>query len=51
SRGHFIGRLAAHFGLVGDQGLRVAPGPERQQTVATGAHGAAEGAAAIDEGD
>ncbi|GKE55227.1 hypothetical protein Tco_1494412, partial [Tanacetum coccineum] len=22
SRGHFIGRLAAHFGLVGDQGLR-----------------------------
>ncbi|GKG05652.1 hypothetical protein Tco_0325738, partial [Tanacetum coccineum] len=22
SEGHFVGRLAAHFGLVGDQGLR-----------------------------
>ncbi|GJV01840.1 hypothetical protein Tco_1335409 [Tanacetum coccineum] len=82
SRGHFIRRLAAHFGLVGDQGLRgltvvvselpvidlhelgrlnicvrfgdtwawVAPGPERQQAVAAGAHGAAEGGPTADEG-
>ncbi|GJS85485.1 hypothetical protein Tco_0752026 [Tanacetum coccineum] len=37
SGGHFIGRLAAHFGLVGDQGLR-------------GGSGAAEDAPAADEG-
>ncbi|GKD47568.1 hypothetical protein Tco_1276544 [Tanacetum coccineum] len=49
SRGHFIGRLAAHFGLVSDQGLR-APGPERQQATATGALRAAEDALAADEG-
>ncbi|GKE43221.1 hypothetical protein Tco_1470505 [Tanacetum coccineum] len=39
SRGHFIGRLAAHFGLVmnhGLRGLQVAPGLERQQAVAAG---------------
>ncbi|GKB31297.1 hypothetical protein Tco_0870698 [Tanacetum coccineum] len=45
SGGHFIGRLAAHFGLVGDQGLR-----ERQQVAATGSSGAAEDAPAVDEG-
>ncbi|GKB60802.1 hypothetical protein Tco_0916988, partial [Tanacetum coccineum] len=49
SGGHFIGRLAAHFGLVGDQGLR-APGPERQQATAAGAPRAAEDAHAADEG-
>ncbi|GKA50040.1 hypothetical protein Tco_0743113 [Tanacetum coccineum] len=49
SGGHFIGRLVAHFGLVGDQGLR-APRPERQQDVAAGAPRAAEGALAVDEG-
>ncbi|GJU76727.1 hypothetical protein Tco_1273797 [Tanacetum coccineum] len=41
SGGHFIGCLAMHFGLVSDEGLRglqVAPGPERQQVAAAGAH-------------
>ncbi|GKE17495.1 hypothetical protein Tco_1425072, partial [Tanacetum coccineum] len=52
SRGHFIGRLAAHFGLVSDQGLRglsVASRPERQPKAAAGAPGAAEDAHAADE--
>nr|GEZ35672.1 hypothetical protein [Tanacetum cinerariifolium] len=52
--GHFIGRLATHFRLVGDQGLRslsvvVAPGPERQYAAAVGAPRAAEDAPAADE--
>ncbi|GJV91496.1 hypothetical protein Tco_1539309 [Tanacetum coccineum] len=46
SGGHFIGRLAMHFGLVSDEGLRglsetwtwVALGPERKQGVPAGAH-------------
>ncbi|GKA87886.1 hypothetical protein Tco_0809650 [Tanacetum coccineum] len=44
SGGHFIGRLAMHFGLVSDEGLRglqvtwVALGPERKQGVAAGAY-------------
>ncbi|GKD48761.1 hypothetical protein Tco_1277737, partial [Tanacetum coccineum] len=60
SGGHFIGRLAAHFGLISDEGLRglsvvvsklpVAPGPERQQTAAAGVPTDAEGAPAADEG-
>ncbi|GKE70353.1 hypothetical protein Tco_1528425 [Tanacetum coccineum] len=41
SRGHFIGRLVAHFGLVNDQGLRAAT---------AGALGAAKNAPAADEG-
>ncbi|GJW82091.1 hypothetical protein Tco_0146066 [Tanacetum coccineum] len=47
--GHFIGCLAAHFGLVGDQGLR-APRAKRQQAATAGALGAAEGAPVVDEG-
>ncbi|GKE06621.1 hypothetical protein Tco_1398639 [Tanacetum coccineum] len=53
SGGHFIGRLAAHFGLVSDQGLRglsVASRPERQPKAAVGAPGAVEDAHAADEG-
>ncbi|GJT40639.1 hypothetical protein Tco_0940504 [Tanacetum coccineum] len=57
SRGHFIGRIAAHFGLVSDEGLRrlsiiarELSGPERQQTTAASAPGAAEDASAADEG-
>ncbi|GKC33542.1 hypothetical protein Tco_1045926 [Tanacetum coccineum] len=82
SGGHFIGRLAMHFGLVSDEGLRglqvvtrelplidlhelgrlnicsrfgdtwawVAPGPERQQVAAAGAHEADEAGPAVDEG-
>ncbi|GKE46368.1 hypothetical protein Tco_1477626, partial [Tanacetum coccineum] len=52
SRGYFIGRLATHFRLVSDQGLRawVAPGLERQPSVAAGAGGAAEDAHAVNEG-
>ncbi|GKC20615.1 hypothetical protein Tco_1022765 [Tanacetum coccineum] len=54
-RGHFIRRLAHHFGLVSDDALRglyvvASPGPERQQVVAAGAPGAAEDAPAVDEG-
>ncbi|GKB39503.1 hypothetical protein Tco_0884445 [Tanacetum coccineum] len=49
SGGYFIGHLVAHFGLVGDQGLR-APGPERQQAAAAGAPRAAKDAPAVDEG-
>ncbi|GJY02368.1 hypothetical protein Tco_0360520 [Tanacetum coccineum] len=45
SGGHFIGRLAHHFGLAW-----VAPGPERQPDAAAGAPGAAEDAPAVDEG-
>ncbi|GJU41004.1 hypothetical protein Tco_1193961 [Tanacetum coccineum] len=82
SGGHFIGRLAMHFGLVSNEGLRglqvvtqelplinlhelgrlnicsryrdtwawVAQGPERQQVVAAGAHGADTASPAADEG-
>ncbi|GKC55215.1 hypothetical protein Tco_1077960 [Tanacetum coccineum] len=51
--GHFIGRLATHFGLVSDQGLQglsvvATPRPGRQQ--AAGAPGAAEDAPVADEG-
>ncbi|GKE20029.1 hypothetical protein Tco_1431541 [Tanacetum coccineum] len=52
---HFSGRLAAHFSLVSDEGLRVAPGPERQLAAAAaraledveGAHNEVEGDQAI----
>ncbi|GJS74149.1 hypothetical protein Tco_0706990 [Tanacetum coccineum] len=55
SEGHFIGRLAAHFGLVSDEGLRglsmiTPPGPERQQVAAAGAPKATKDAFADDEG-
>ncbi|GJT85683.1 hypothetical protein Tco_1067400 [Tanacetum coccineum] len=40
SGGHFIGRLAMHFGL----------GPERQQAAATGAHEADDAGLAAEEG-
>ncbi|GJZ24875.1 hypothetical protein Tco_0562334, partial [Tanacetum coccineum] len=82
SGGHFIGRLAMHFGLVSNEGLKglqvvtqelplinlhelgrlnicsryrdtwawVAQGPERQQVVAAGAHGADTASPAADEG-
>ncbi|GKB35221.1 retrotransposon protein, putative, ty1-copia subclass [Tanacetum coccineum] len=55
SGGHFIRRLAHHFGMVSDDGLRglsvVAPsGPKRQQVAAAGAPEAAEDAPAVDEG-
>ncbi|GJU38500.1 hypothetical protein Tco_1191457 [Tanacetum coccineum] len=36
--GHFIGRLAMHFGLVSNQGLRGLQEPERQQATTVGAH-------------
>ncbi|GKA90393.1 hypothetical protein Tco_0812263 [Tanacetum coccineum] len=49
SGGHVIGRLAAHFKLVCDHGLR-ASRPERQQAAAVGAPEAAEDAPAADEG-
>ncbi|GJW89406.1 hypothetical protein Tco_0164746 [Tanacetum coccineum] len=42
-RGHFIGRLAMHFGLVSDEGLR---GP---QAAAAGAHKADEAGQAAEE--
>nr|GEX15418.1 hypothetical protein [Tanacetum cinerariifolium] len=45
SRGHFIGRLAAHFGLVSDQGLR-----GLLVAAAAGALGAAEDASTAFEG-
>nr|GEX96132.1 hypothetical protein [Tanacetum cinerariifolium] len=53
--GHFIGCLATHSGLVGDQGLRslsvvVALGPKRQHATAVGAPGAAEDAPIADKG-
>ncbi|GKB43092.1 hypothetical protein Tco_0888034, partial [Tanacetum coccineum] len=50
SGGHFIGRMAMHFGLVSDErlrGLQVAQGPERLQA---GAHKADEAGLAVDEG-
>ncbi|GKC06458.1 hypothetical protein Tco_0998068, partial [Tanacetum coccineum] len=53
SGGHFIGRLAAYFGLISDEGLRglsVALGPERQQAATGGALTDVEGAPAADEG-
>ncbi|GJX40641.1 hypothetical protein Tco_0255631 [Tanacetum coccineum] len=60
SRGHFIGRLADHFGLVSDEGLMglfvisrvllVASGPERQPDAAASASEIAKGSLAIDEG-
>ncbi|GKD98257.1 hypothetical protein Tco_1382154 [Tanacetum coccineum] len=37
SGGHFIRRLAMHFGLVSDEGLRGLQGLERQQATAVGA--------------
>ncbi|GKE37410.1 hypothetical protein Tco_1460815, partial [Tanacetum coccineum] len=37
SGGHFIRRLAMHFGLVSDEGLRGLQGPERQQAAMAGA--------------
>ncbi|GKG29078.1 hypothetical protein Tco_0416443, partial [Tanacetum coccineum] len=53
SGGQFIGRLAHHFGLVSDDGLRglsVVARPKRQQVAAAGAPEAAEDAPAVDEG-
>ncbi|GJX77381.1 hypothetical protein Tco_0324192 [Tanacetum coccineum] len=55
SRDHFIGRLAAHFGLNSDQGLRgvsvvTTPGLERQPYAAAGAPEATEDAPVADEG-
>ncbi|GJY76312.1 hypothetical protein Tco_0481428 [Tanacetum coccineum] len=55
SRGHFIGRLAHHFGLVSDDGLRglsvvASSRLERQHVIAAGAPGAAKDAPAVDEG-
>ncbi|GJU09660.1 hypothetical protein Tco_1132056 [Tanacetum coccineum] len=48
--GYFIGRLAHHFGLIGDEWAWVAPRPERQQVAAAGARGAVEDSLAVDEG-
>ncbi|GKF32277.1 hypothetical protein Tco_0102075, partial [Tanacetum coccineum] len=58
SRGHFIGGLAMHFGLVSDNGLRrfgdtwawVAQGPERQQGAAAGSHEADKAGLETEEG-
>ncbi|GKG54590.1 hypothetical protein Tco_0560245, partial [Tanacetum coccineum] len=50
SGGHFIGRLAMHFGLVSDEGLRGLQGPERQQAAAAGAHEADEAGPTAEEG-
>ncbi|GKA49980.1 hypothetical protein Tco_0743053 [Tanacetum coccineum] len=55
SGGHFIGRLAHHFGLVSDDGMRelsvvTPPRPERQPDAVAGAPGAAEDAPVVDEG-
>ncbi|GJY30375.1 hypothetical protein Tco_0413870 [Tanacetum coccineum] len=52
SGGHFIGQLAAHFGLVGDQGLRglSVVVSELLQAVAAGALGATEDAPTANEG-
>ncbi|GKE58207.1 hypothetical protein Tco_1497392 [Tanacetum coccineum] len=49
SGGHFIGRLAMHFGLVSDDGLRGLQGPERQQEAAAGAPEADEADQAAEE--
>ncbi|GKC73856.1 hypothetical protein Tco_1119739 [Tanacetum coccineum] len=51
SEGHFIGCLAAHFGLVGDQGLRgLSVVVSELPAAAAGASGAAEDAPVADEG-
>ncbi|GKB93740.1 hypothetical protein Tco_0979877 [Tanacetum coccineum] len=49
SRGHFIGRLAMHFWLVSDEGLRGLQGPKRQQAAAAGALEADEDGQAAEE--
>ncbi|GJU15616.1 hypothetical protein Tco_1143582, partial [Tanacetum coccineum] len=50
SGGHFIGRLAMHFGLVSDEGLRgLQVGPERQQATVTGTHEADEAGSSAEE--
>ncbi|GKF30622.1 hypothetical protein Tco_0100420, partial [Tanacetum coccineum] len=49
SKGHFIRRLAMHFGLVSDEGLRGLQGPERQQATADGALKADEAGQAAEE--
>ncbi|GKE53721.1 hypothetical protein Tco_1488877, partial [Tanacetum coccineum] len=50
SEGDFIGRLAHHFGLVGDDWAWVAQDVERQPVVAVTAPGGVEDASDIDEG-
>ncbi|GKC88178.1 hypothetical protein Tco_1148827 [Tanacetum coccineum] len=47
SGGHFIGRLAMHFGLVSDEGLRGLQ--VRQQAVVADAHEADEAGQAAEE--
>ncbi|GJR58787.1 hypothetical protein Tco_1500949 [Tanacetum coccineum] len=50
-RGHFIGRLAAHFGLISDEGLRgLSVVVSELPAAATGAPAATKGAPAADEG-
>ncbi|GJZ91318.1 hypothetical protein Tco_0663245 [Tanacetum coccineum] len=50
SGGHFIRRLAMHFGLVSDEGLRgLQVGPERQQATVTGTHEADEAGSSAEE--
>ncbi|GJY07656.1 hypothetical protein Tco_0374710 [Tanacetum coccineum] len=46
---YFIGRLAMHFGLVSDEGLRGLQGPEKQQAATAGAHEADEARPAAEE--
>ncbi|GJV02503.1 hypothetical protein Tco_1336072 [Tanacetum coccineum] len=51
--GHFIGCLAAYFGMVSDQGLRglsVVTRPERQPDAAAGAPRSTKDAPTVDEG-
>ncbi|GKD51347.1 hypothetical protein Tco_1280323, partial [Tanacetum coccineum] len=50
SEGHFIGRLAHHFGLVGDDWAWVAQGAERQPVAAVTTPRGVEDASDIDEG-
>ncbi|GJV60875.1 hypothetical protein Tco_1466975 [Tanacetum coccineum] len=53
SGGHFIGRLAYHFSLVSDDGLRglsIMTRPKRQPDAAAGATGAAEDTPVVDDG-
>ncbi|GKD79610.1 hypothetical protein Tco_1342231, partial [Tanacetum coccineum] len=50
SEGHFIGRLAHHFGLVGDDWAWVAQGAERQPVAAVTTPRGVEDALDIDEG-
>ncbi|GJY07362.1 zinc finger, CCHC-type containing protein [Tanacetum coccineum] len=50
SERHFIGRLAHHFGLVGDDWAWVAQGAERQLVAAVAAPRGVEDASNIDEG-